>query len=140
MRAGRMDRRIAIQQPAVTQSDSGQEIVAWTTLRTVWAEKIENRGQERFAAQQLVGHAIKTFKIRWASAIASALTNEYRITFDGRIFDITDIRELGRHEGIEIDCFASGEEPMIPSQVEVPGDPSSLDFSDPDNSQMIPVI
>lgn len=139
MRAGRMDRRVAIHQAEITQSDSGQETRTWSTLTTVWAEKVENRGQERFAAQQLVGHAVKTFRLRWSSAIASELTNEHRISFDGRLFDITDIRELGRREGIEIDCYASGEEPMIPSQDSPAGGPS-LDFSDPDNSQYIPVI
>lgn len=113
MRAGRMDRRITIEKPEVTQSDSGQELITWVPVATVWAEKRENAGDERFAAKQFVGHAVKTFKIRWSTTVAEALTVECRISFDGRYFNITDIREISRREGLEIDAYAAGEEPLI---------------------------
>lgn len=113
MRAGLLDRRISIKRKSITQSDSGQEVVSWVDVATVWARKVENRGDERFAAQQLVGHAIKTFVIRWSDTVKE-VTAEHRITFDGRDYNITDVRELGRREGIEIDCWAPAEEPLAP--------------------------
>lgn len=114
MRSGKLDRRITIQRKSITQSDSGQEIVTWVDFETVWAEKIEAKGNERFAQQQLVGHALKTFRIRW-SLRAEEITNEFRLMFDGRAHDITDVREddRGRRTGILIDCFARGEEPLV---------------------------
>lgn len=111
MRAGRLDRRIAIQRKDVTQSDSGEEVVTLTTIATVWAEKIENRGDERFTAKQLVGHAVRTFRFRWSTA-TKQITTEHSIVYDGRSFDITDVREIGRREGIEIDCYAPSEQPV----------------------------
>lgn len=113
MRAGSMDRRVTIQRKSITQSDSGQETVAWVDVAQVWAQKIENRGAERFATQQFVGHAIKTFRFRWSSTVAE-VTTEHRISFDGRAYDITDVREIGRREGIEVDCYAPSEEPVTP--------------------------
>ena len=109
MRAGRLDRRIAIKRRTVTQSASGEEQVTWTTVATVWAEKIENRGTERFSAQQYVGHAVRTFRFRWSTTVAE-VTTKHRVTFDGRDFDITDVREVGRREGIEVDCYARSED------------------------------
>lgn len=111
MRAGLLDRRITIQRKSITQSDSGEEVVTWATVATVWVQKIENRGEERFAARQFVGHAIRTFRFRWSS-VAKEVTTEHRIVFDGRAFDITDVREVGRREGIEVDSYAPSEEPV----------------------------
>jgi SPP1 family predicted phage head-tail adaptor len=111
MRAGRLDRRITIQGQSIAHSDSGQEKITWVDVATVWAEKREDRGTERFATKQIIGHAVTTFRIRWSDTV-SAVTSEHRIEFDGRIFNITDVRELGRREGIEIDAYAPSEEPV----------------------------
>lgn len=111
LRAGELDRRIRIDGKSITHSDSGEEIVTWVEVDTVYAKKVEARGAERFAAQQYVGHAIKTFRIRW-SEIVAVVTTEHRLVFDGRNHDITDVREIGRREGIEIDCYIPSEEPV----------------------------
>jgi SPP1 family predicted phage head-tail adaptor len=111
MRAGRLDRRITIQGKVVTQDEFGGEVVTWSDVATVWAEKIENRGQERFSAQQFVGKSAKTFKIRWSATVA-VVTTEHRVVFDGRQHDIHDVREVGRREGIEIDCTVRSEDPV----------------------------
>ena len=140
MRAGRLDRRITIQNRSITQSDSGEEVVTWVDVATVWAEKIELRGDERFAAKQYIGHAIKTFKIRWSETV-SELTVLHKIRFDGRDHDITDVRELNRRQGIEIDCYALGELPLV---VVPEGDVfdgfTGLDFSQANNSGYVPLL
>lgn len=113
MLAGKLDRRITIQGRSVTQSDSGQEVVSWTDVATVWAEEVTQRGIERFAVQQTVGHALTTFRIRW-STMVSVVTTKHRISFDGRDYDITDVREPKRREFLEIDCYAPSEQPVAP--------------------------
>jgi SPP1 family predicted phage head-tail adaptor len=113
MRAGPLDRRITIKGKSVEQSDSGQEVVTWSDVATVWAAKVENRGAERFAAMQIAGHAIRTFRFRWSPTV-SVITVEHQVVCDGIEYDITDVREIGRHEGIEVDCFASSDEPVVP--------------------------
>lgn len=115
MRAGLLDRRITIQGKSITQSDSGEEVVSWVDVAEVWAEKVEIRGLERFSIKQIVGHSVKTFRIRWSADVVP-ITVEHRILFDGRLFDITDIREIDRRVGIEIDCYAPSEEQLTLGQ------------------------
>lgn len=134
MRAGNLDRRITIQSKSVTQSDSGEEAATWSDFATVWAEKIENRGNERFVAHQFLGHPVKTFRFRWSRSVAQELTDKHRIIFDDRAFDITDIREIGRRVGIEIDCYAKGEETLIAAPV------TGLIFSNANNAAYIALL
>lgn len=104
MRAGRMDRRIEIQGKTITPDAHGEETEGWATIATVWAEKRENGGSERFTAQQLIGSQVVTFRFRWSNAV-KVITSEHRILFDGRIYEIEGgPREIGRREGIEVDC------------------------------------
>lgn len=133
MRAGLLDRRITIQGKAITQSDSGEEVVAWTDVATVWAEKVEIRGLERFSIKQIVGHSVKTFRIRWSNNV-SEITDEHRILFDGRVFDITDVREIDRRVGIEIDCYAPGEVPLVVEGEIVTFDSTLITFDDTDHT------
>jgi len=113
MRGGKLDRRIRLERPYVQQQeDTGEEVHTWLPVATVWAEKVEQRGAERFAARQFVGSAIRTFRFRWSETVKD-VTVHWRIYFDGRHYDITDVRELGRRVGIEIDCNTRSEDPVV---------------------------
>lgn len=111
MHVGRRDRRIQVQGKTVAHNDAGEEVESWTTLATVWAEKKENGGNERFTAAQFVGKQVTTFRFSWHNAV-KVVTVEHRIVFDGREFDIEAVREIGRREGIEVDCSARSENPV----------------------------
>jgi SPP1 family predicted phage head-tail adaptor len=113
LRAGDLDRLITIERPVKTQSDSGEDVITWTEVATVWAEKVNLRGIERFASQQEIGHTITIFRIRYSTDVAETSTL-HRLLFDGRYYDITDVREPKRREEIEIDCFAPSEQPVTP--------------------------
>lgn len=111
MRAGALDRRITIRRLSPTQSGSGEEADSFLPLATVWAEKRENSGSERFANQQTVGKAFVTFRFRWSQTVKE-VSVKHQIEFDGRNFDIVAVREIGRREGIEVDCLVRSEEPL----------------------------
>jgi SPP1 family predicted phage head-tail adaptor len=104
MRAGKLDRRITIQRKSVTESGSGEPIETWADLATVWAQARPLRGDERFATRQLVGTAVMTFHIRYRGDLA--ITVKDRISYDGKLWDILDVREVGRHVVTEIDTKA----------------------------------
>lgn len=110
--AGPLDRRITIQRQDVSQSESGAEVVRWVDVATVYAKKKETAGYERFASAQFVGRAAKQFLIRWSSEVAG-ITTKHRVIFDGREHDIVDVREVGRREGIELDCTVRSEVQMV---------------------------
>jgi SPP1 family predicted phage head-tail adaptor len=105
MRAGRLDRSIELQSLSTTNNSFGEPVETWTTIATVAAAVTPNRGNERFTAQQVVGHAVVTFKIRYRTG----LTVLNRIRYQGRQWDIHDVREVGRREGLEIDASARSE-------------------------------
>ena len=107
--AGALDRRITIQRKTVTQDDYGQEVETWADFAEVWAAQKPMRGNERFAVQQLLGTGVMTFQIRYRPDLAPSV--EDRIEYDGRSWDITDVRELGRRESWEIDAKARTDVP-----------------------------
>lgn len=98
----KMDRQITLQVLTVSQDGAGQPVESWSDVATVWAWVRPFRGGERFTAQQIVGKAVTTFVIRYLAGV----TVTHRIAHDGRQWDIHDIREVGRHEGLEIDATA----------------------------------
>lgn len=101
MQAGRMDRRIIIQQNVPTKDDIGGVDESWTIFATVWAnvKTLESGGQgESFGSEQVFSQDMKKFSIRYLSNI----TNKMRIVFDGGNFDIKFTKEIGRREGLLI--------------------------------------
>lgn len=99
-------RRLTIQALSVVQDAAGQPIETWSETVTVWAKLVTQRGEERFTAQQVMGKAITTFRIRFRDGL-DVKTN--RVWYEGQAYDIHAIRELGRREAIELDCSARSE-------------------------------
>ena len=108
MRAGDLDRSVIIQAVTVTQNAFGEPVETWVKIHaaaTIAAAIKPQRGGERFTSQQVVGKAITTFRIRHRTDV----TVLNRIVYDGKTWDIHDVRELGRREGLEIDASARSE-------------------------------
>jgi SPP1 family predicted phage head-tail adaptor len=103
---GFLDRRVTIQVLTSGVDSAGQPTETWTNLVTVWMGFTPSRGQERFTARQVVGTAVVTFEARYRSDIT---VDKHRLVFDGRNWDISDIRENGRRHTIEIDASARSE-------------------------------
>jgi len=101
MMAGRLDRKITLQKPTTTTDEYGETVTTWNDYRTVWANIQKQSGREMFEAGKLAEVEI-VFKIRHLSELAS----EWRIQYDGKDFDITHIKELGRRDGLEIAATA----------------------------------
>jgi SPP1 family predicted phage head-tail adaptor len=106
--AGKLDRRITILRVVSEVSDGvGGKIQTWGDLTTVWAEVRPISDGERWRAQELQVAAVATdrFRIRWGVGV----TVLDRIRFDGREFEISGVKELGRRVGQEITATARAE-------------------------------
>jgi head-tail adaptor len=115
VRYGRLDRKITIQRKAVTFADDGSEVEAWTDLAANrWASVSPVSGDERFQQPQLLARQQVEFQIRWSSDTAD-LNPKDRIVFppvaetspptaipDASIYDIVEVHEIGRREGLKI--------------------------------------
>jgi SPP1 family predicted phage head-tail adaptor len=105
MRIGLLDRRVTIQSLSTVLDGAGQEVETWGAVATVWMRVRPFRGGERFTAQQVVGKAVTTFEARYRSDV----TIKNRLLWDGKTWDIADIRQLGRKERMEMDATARAE-------------------------------
>jgi SPP1 family predicted phage head-tail adaptor len=98
MRAGRLDKVLTLQSRSLTGNDYGEQVASYSPLATVWGEKIDVRGSEKFAALQTIGQIDCKFRIRYRAD----LTTVNRVVCDSKSYDITGITEIGRREGLEL--------------------------------------
>lgn len=98
MDAGRLDRRVSILALTEGQDDYGGVTEIWSPLTSVWARWLPGAGSERFAAASTYAETQGRFHIRWRSDI----TPQHRVAWDGKEFDILDVVEIGRREGLEL--------------------------------------
>lgn len=114
MRAGRLDRTIAIRRRSLTYSESGEPIDGWADISVRPASVSPVAGDERFAGDQWVAKEQVEFRIRWADVV-SDLSPLDQIIYPytpgdspassipaNRTYDIMAVNELGRHEGLRI--------------------------------------
>ncbi|TIN78346.1 phage head closure protein [Mesorhizobium sp.] len=101
MRIGKMNRRLAILRRVQTGTDTlNAPVFEWQTWRTVWAEKISKKEDERFSDDLRQRYAVQrvTFRTHYLAEISEV----DRVECEGVTFDIKGLRELGYREGIEI--------------------------------------
>ena len=92
MPLGNLDRRIIIQQYSESADSFGERDKTWTTYSTVWAEKIDGSGSEKDVNNQIVAEQSIDFRIRYDSGV----TEEMRINYDSKHYNIESISEEGR--------------------------------------------
>lgn len=101
MQAGRLDRRITIQDPNLAQDASGEPVPGTPIpLATVWAERNDGRGREYFTGRQEIAERVTRFAIRHMPGILET----HEIDENGTIWQIEGIREIGRDEDIHLFC------------------------------------
>ena len=104
MRAGRLDRRITVEQFTSTVNAMGEPIMTWTALATLWAS-VRAKSAREFFAHGEQATADVAFKIRYRSD----LNRTMRIAYGGDTYDIVAITEIGRREALEIIATAKVE-------------------------------
>lgn len=103
--SGARDRRITLQRGSSTPSDYGDPVTTWAPLATVWAQVTPVSDRERFAAAQTVAEITHRFAIRYGAAWADFSPAD-RLIYQGRVYDVAAVKEIGRREGLEITARA----------------------------------
>ena len=89
MRAGQLNRLVAVQQRSTARDSFGQQVEAWTTIKSVYAYIEALSGNERAAAQSISTDVSHRFTVRYDAIFADPrVVATYRIVYAGRIFDI----------------------------------------------------
>ena len=95
---GQMDREIVIESPSSSLNSLNEPIVTWGTFASVWAWVKPMTARERFASDALRASRVSNFRIRWLSGVLPTM----RIRFDGEIYRILGLSEVGRRRFLDI--------------------------------------
>jgi len=106
MNFSNLNRRILIERKSVTRDSYGSEVVAWTTLATVWGSALDElgpvRGNEKTSEHVRVLEKTTKITIRYRSDV----TSDMRVTIvdRSRVMQIVSIAEVGRRDAIMLTC------------------------------------
>lgn len=103
MRAGRLNRRITIQERIETQNDMGEVVWTWVDVCTVWAEIAAVGGREFFAAQQVQSSVTHNILIRYRPGIVAKM-RAVESNCDAVAYDIEAVLPNARRTEIKLMC------------------------------------
>lgn len=103
MRAGRLDRQITIQRSTHSVNEYGTPVFAWVDVATLRAQLVEGRAEEFLAGGGATDKTLAVFRIRYLAGV----TNADRVIHAGQVFNIREVKEIGRRKGLELRAEAS---------------------------------
>jgi len=106
--AGALDRRVQLLRATVTQDDANEDVYTWPLLAEVSASRQDVSDGERVRAQQVGASLTTRFQIRWSPEVDS-LSPVDRLRCEGRTYDITGVKAIGRRDALEITANARPE-------------------------------
>jgi SPP1 family predicted phage head-tail adaptor len=110
MRSEKLDRRITLQRYSRSFDADNQPIEVWTPdASPVWASVEYASDGEKARAGEVAATVSVRFQIRWSTAV-STVNPKDRVAYDGKIWDVIGVKELGRREGLEISAAAAADE------------------------------
>ena len=104
MRAGKLDKTIVIERRGETVNEYGTVAEGWAPVATVRAQVIQQSTDEFLKGAGTTGQTAIVFRVRHRDD----LMLEDRVTYQGQVFDMKEIKELGRRDGLDLRCIAGG--------------------------------
>ena len=102
---GKLDKRVRLERATVTEDARGAEVKTWAPLKTVWAQRMQQRPFEAWRAGGTAAELETAWRIRWGSEWGD-LSPQDRLRFPatdaGAVYEIIGVTEIGRREGLEI--------------------------------------
>lgn len=104
MRAGKLDRQIVLQGLTNTVDAYGTPVETWATFATLRAQIVQQGTDEFLRAGGAVPETAIVFRARFVAGV----TTSHRVSYGGAIFNLKEVKELGRREGLELRCTSQG--------------------------------
>lgn len=99
MRAGKLDRVLDIEAVTIGQGEYGSPVETWGPfVAGLRGQIVQSSTEEYFATSGSGATSTIVFRTRFVPGV----TNMHRIVYDGRNFDIEEVKELGRGQGLEL--------------------------------------
>ena len=87
--------RITIQRNTTVTDRYGNHVSEWQDYATCWANPSDQGGEEFEDAGRTAEKDKLDFTVRFSTMTAAVTAKEYRILFMGRIYDITNVNDMG---------------------------------------------
>lgn len=101
MNAGKLNKRITIQQYESTQNEFGEQVKTWSNIKTAWASIQPLQGREWFNAKQMQSEIEVRMRLRYTTAI----TPKMRIVYNSLNYNIESIINVGEaNRELELMC------------------------------------
>ena len=102
MRAGLLDRVITINSVTTTVDAFGTQIETWAAFATMRAQLLQ-RSTDEFMLKDFGDDTkiIVAFRTRWLDGVTLAM----QVAYNGATYRITEIKEIGRREALELRCL-----------------------------------
>jgi SPP1 family predicted phage head-tail adaptor len=100
MEAGKLNRRVTIQQRSAGEDDYGQPVEGWADVATVWADISDIKGREFFAAQAVQNPVETRITIRHRAGIVPSMRVLHGL-------DVYDIHAVLGQDGIRLDLMCA---------------------------------
>lgn len=99
MQAGRLNRRVTLQQPSTATDELGQPIHGWTDVATLWADIRMKSGLESIKAGAPVSTVQASIRIRYRSDVTAGM----RVVHNLQAYNITAVMpDVGGREYVDL--------------------------------------
>jgi len=103
--SGTLDRQVTLSHRVLTENAYGEQTVSWpTAYATVFARRTDMQGTKRVIAQQFTTQQMTEFTIRYRDDLL--MTDRLVSVEEGLSYEILQVSQLGRHEGLNLLCRA----------------------------------
>lgn len=109
MQSPKLDRRVTLKRATIAQDEYGQPIETWADIATVWASWRRASARETLAAAEVAAAVSDVFETRFDSTWAD-LNPKDRLIYNGATYDIIEVAEIGRREGLRIGATARADQ------------------------------
>jgi SPP1 family predicted phage head-tail adaptor len=106
MRAGRLDQTIFIQRVSTDVNAAGTPVETWSTVMTLRAQIMQGSTEEFLSAAGAEAQTATVFRIWYCEGLRLS----DRVAHGDRLFDIKELREIGRRAGLDIRAVARAED------------------------------
>lgn len=88
---GKLDQRVALFSRSVVKDAMGQDTITWVSQGSVWAQRINMKSAEAFAAAQMSEENVVEFHIRHHPTVQTT----WRLEWNGAAYDIVSVADYG---------------------------------------------
>lgn len=100
---GNLDRLVTIERFTETKNEHHTPVSAWTEFVTLWAEVLQHVADEGEAGMGEAQTDTLMFRTRYFAGVTTA----DRLVFEGRVFNLKGITEIGRRDALELRAVAT---------------------------------